>query len=188
MMPPPMTTTIAPGGIRYISSPDRQQAAGSVRAAVTASRPRGRGCTQAAGSATRSAKPPMRRARGHWETRPAAQAGQAPQPWDGSHATARPTSRGLTPRPTARTIPEYSCPITSGGCHGNSPWVAWMSVPQMPAASTPTTTSPGPATGSGASSTVKRLPPRHVATFMPVSRRSRAGRAHLSSQTSCMRP
>src|SRR4029453_8839947 len=75
-------------------------------------------------------------------------------------------SRRLTPRPTSRTMPLYSWPMTSGGVQGKSPWVAWMSVPQMPAACTSTSTSPGPATGSGASSTVKRLPPRHVASFM----------------------
>src|SRR5678816_1831690 len=41
-----------------------------------------------------------------------------------------------------------------------------MSVPQMPAACTSTSTSPGPACGSGTSSTVKRLPPRQVASFI----------------------
>ena len=59
-MPPPITSTLAPRGIGYISSPDRQHAAGSVSAAVTGSSPRGRGCSAATGSATRSAKPPTR--------------------------------------------------------------------------------------------------------------------------------
>ena len=79
-MPPPITSTVASRGIRYISSPDRQQAAGSASAAVTGSSPRGRGCVQESGSATRSAKPPTRVARGHWEMRRLAQAGHWPQP------------------------------------------------------------------------------------------------------------
>src|SRR6185369_6768097 len=76
------------------------------------------------------------------------------------------TRRRFTPRPTSRTMPVYSWPSTIGGDQGNSPCVAWTSVPQMPAACTSTTTSPGPATGSGASSRVKRSPPRHVASFI----------------------
>src|SRR5205814_3924031 len=68
--------------------------------------------------------------------------------------------------PTEVMTPVYSWPSTSGGFHGNSPCVAWMSVPQMPAACTATTTCLGPATGSGASSTLNRGPPRQVATFM----------------------
>ena len=67
--------------------------------------------------------------RGHWLTRRASHSAHAPHPYDGSQATARPTSARLTPRPTARTTPVYSWPITSGGVHGNNPWVAWMSVP-----------------------------------------------------------
>ena len=143
-MPPPMTSTVAPRGMAKVSSPARQHAAGSVMAAVTGSSPSGMGCTQLAGSATRSAKPPIRDAFGHCEMRPASQAEHSPQPYDGSHATVRPRSRLLTPRPTSRTTPEYSWPSTRGGVHGNSPWVAWMSVPQMPAAWTDTTTCPGP--------------------------------------------
>ena len=79
-MPPPITTTVALRGIAYISSPERQHAAGSVSAAVTGSRPRGSGCTQWAGSATRSAKPPTRVAAGHWLIRPAPHAAHVPQP------------------------------------------------------------------------------------------------------------
>ena len=79
-MPPPITTTVAPFGMSNISRPDRQQAAGSVSAAVTGSRPRGSGCTQCAGSATRSAKPPTRVAPAHWLMRPAAHSAHAPQP------------------------------------------------------------------------------------------------------------
>src|SRR4051812_8946278 len=166
MMPPPITTTVAPRGMANISRPDRQQAAGSVSAAVTGSRARGSGCTQCAGSATRSAKPPTRVAPAHWLMRPAAHSAHAPQPKDGSQATARPTRRGLTPRPTDVMTPVYSWPSTSGGFHGKRPCVAWMSVPQMPAACTATTTCLGPAIGSGASSTLNRAPPRQVATFM----------------------
>ncbi len=79
-MPPPITSTVASRGMENISSPDRQQAAGSASAAVTGSSPRGRECAHASGSATRSAKPPTRVARGHWEMRPFAQAAHWPQP------------------------------------------------------------------------------------------------------------
>ena len=79
-MPPPRTSTVAARGIVYISRPARQQEAGSVSAPVTGSSPAGNGWTQAAGSATRSAKPPTRVARGHWLTRPASHAVHAPQP------------------------------------------------------------------------------------------------------------
>jgi hypothetical protein len=72
-MPHPITTTIAPRRIRDISSPSRQQAAGSARAAVLGSSPSGRGCTQCRGSATRSAKPPTRTACWHWLMRLARQ-------------------------------------------------------------------------------------------------------------------
>ena len=165
-MPPPITSTVAPRGIGNFSRPARQHAVGSVIAAVMGSRPRGSACTARAGSATRSAKPPTRTHFGHWLTRPAAHSAHAPQPYEGSQPTTRPTSVRLTPRPTSRTTPVYSCPSTSGGCQGKRPCVAWMSVPQMPAAWTATTTWPGPATGSGAGSIVKRFSPRHVATFI----------------------
>ena len=79
-MPPPITSTLAPRGIGYISSPDRQHAAGSVSAAVTGSSPRGRGCSAATGSATRSAKPPTRVARAHCEIRPSAHSAHLPHP------------------------------------------------------------------------------------------------------------
>src|SRR5262250_2131949 len=191
MMPPPMTSTVAPRGISKVSRPARQQAAGSVRAAVTGSSPSGSGCTQLTGSATRSAKPPTRVARGHCDVRPASQAEHSPQPCDGSQATRRPSRRLLTPRPTSCTTPEYSWPSTSGGVHGKRPWVAWMSVPQMPAACTDTTTWPGPAAGSGASSMVKRVSPCQVATFMtpsasrvrpePLDREAVACRAHVAA-------
>ena len=69
-MPPPITTTVALRGIGNISSPERQQAAGSASAAVTGSSPWGSGCTQSTGSATRSAKPPTRVALAHWLMRP----------------------------------------------------------------------------------------------------------------------
>src|SRR5215510_5284527 len=119
-----------------------------------------------AGSATRSEKPPTRTQSGHWLTRPAAHAMHLPQPYEGSQPTARPTRLLGTPRPTSRTTPVYSWPSTSGGFHGNNPCVACTSVPQMPAAWTSTTTCPGPASGSGAVSIVKRLSPCQVATFI----------------------
>ena len=179
MMPPPITTTVALRGIVNISSPERQHEAGSASAAVTGSSPFGSGCTQSSGSAARSAKPPTRVALAHWLMRPCLQCRHAPQPKLGSQATARPMSRRLTPRPTSRTTPEYSWPMIMGGVHGKRPWVACTSVPQMPAAATSTTTCPGPATGSGASSRVKRLPPRQVATFTGA-RRRRASRTAAS--------
>ena len=80
MMPPPMTRTAAPRGIRNVSRPARQQAVGSVIAAVIGSRPRGSAWTLRAGSATRSAKPPTRTHWAHWLTRPAAHAAHFPQP------------------------------------------------------------------------------------------------------------
>ena len=80
-MPPPITTTVALRGIRNISSPERQQEAGSASAAVTGSSPFGSGCTQSTGSAARSAKPPTRVALAHWLMRPfrAVQARAAPE-------------------------------------------------------------------------------------------------------------
>src|SRR5262245_34361844 len=62
--------------------------------------------------------------------------------------------------------PVYSWPITSGGFHGKSPWVACTSVPQMPAVWTLTSTWPGPAVGSGTSSRVKWFSPCQVAALM----------------------
>ena len=140
MMPPPITTTVALRGILNISSPERQQDAGSASAAVTGSSPFGSGCTQASGRAARSAKPPTRVALAHWLMRPFLQCRHVPHPKLGSHATACPRSRRLTPRPTSRTTPEYSWPMIMGGVHGKRPWVACTSVPQMPAAATSTTT------------------------------------------------
>ena len=182
MIPPPMTTTVASRGIVNISSPERQQEAGSASAAVTASSPFGSECTQSAGSIARSAKPPTRVACAHWLIRPCLQCRHSPQPYEGSQATARPTSLRLTPRPTSRITPAYSWPITIGGVHGKRPWVACTSVPQIPAAVTSTTTCPGPATGSGASSKVNRIPPRQVATFTGEGR-SRAARTSASPRS-----
>ena len=51
MMPPPITTTVAPRRILAISSPSRQQAAGSARAAVARSSPSGGAGARSAGEA-----------------------------------------------------------------------------------------------------------------------------------------
>src|SRR5437899_486175 len=80
MMPPPITSTVAPRGILNVSRPARQQAVGSVIAAVIGSRPRGSEWTLRAGKATHSAKPPTRTHCGHWLTRPAAHSAHFPQP------------------------------------------------------------------------------------------------------------
>jgi hypothetical protein len=80
MMPPPITSTVASFGMRTISRPDRQHAAGSVSAAVTGDRPSGIACTAWVGRATRSAKPPARVRRGQWLTRPTWHSGHSPQP------------------------------------------------------------------------------------------------------------
>ena len=105
---PASMSTVASRGIGYISRPERQHAAGSVSAAVTGSSFGGRGWTARAGRATRSLKPPTRTHFAHWLIRPIAQSRHSPQPYEGSHATARPTIDFATPRPTSVTTPVYS--------------------------------------------------------------------------------
>ena len=80
MMPPPITSTVASRGIRYISSPEGRPAGGGLRRRRGDGIDRGEGCVHESGSATRSAKPPTRVARGRWEIRPFAQAAHWPQP------------------------------------------------------------------------------------------------------------
>ena len=79
-MPPPITTTVASRGIRNISSPDRQQAAGSAREALARSSPLGSGWSLPIGRTTRSAKPPTLVQRAHWLSSPARHSVHSPHP------------------------------------------------------------------------------------------------------------
>ena len=68
-----------------------------------------------------------------------------------SDVTRAPAHAPSTPRPSSATTPQSSWPIVTGGTHGYSPASMCRSVPQIPAASSSITTSPGPATASGRS-------------------------------------
>ena len=93
MMPPPSTSTVAPLGMRNVSRPARQHAAGSVIAAVTGSRTPATREPPRVGSTTRSAKPPAASEPNDSGSRGAPRhSGHSPHPQLGSQATARPIS------------------------------------------------------------------------------------------------
>ncbi len=84
--------------------------------------------------------------------RPARHQRQAPQVEKNvSEVTRAPAQAASTPLPRSATTPQNSCPIVTGGTLGYSPASMCRSVPQMPAASSSITTSPGPALTSGRS-------------------------------------
>src|SRR5438309_7267828 len=83
-----------------------------------------------------------------------------------------------TPSPTSETIPTASCPIT-GGAAVYVPRIFSRSDPHSPHARIDTTISPGPASGTGTSSTTRPPVPRRSAAF--TARRERGARHKTSA-------
>ena len=174
MMPPPITTTVASRGIVNISSPERQQDGRLGERGGDRIEPlRQRMHAVAPGSAARSAKPPTRVALAHWLIRPsrAVQARAAPE---ARLAGDRPADE--SPADAATDLAHHARVLVAHH-HRRGPREEALGRVHVGAADargadTSTTTCPGPATGSGASSRVKRLPPRQVATFTAAPRRS----------------
>ena len=127
-MPPPITSTVAPRRIRTISSPARQQAAGSARAAVRGIEPFGQGVHAVPREDDALGEAAHPHGLGHWLTRPARHsvAGAAPVVRLAGDRAPHEASGSRRGRPPS-TVPLYSCPITRGGVRGKSPWVAWTS-------------------------------------------------------------
>ena len=92
--------------------------------------------------------------------------------------TRSPTAKGA-PGPASTTSPAGSCPSTTGA--RGSWYQAMRSLPQSPQARTRTTSSPGPATGSGRSSSAIRPPPWYTAarTLPGYGRRAGEPRRHV---------
>jgi len=80
----------------------------------------------------------------HSTGRPSAQGWQLPQPGTKSMTTWSPTSRSVTPSPSAWITPAASWPSTMGVSRGRSPLMMDRSEWHTPAAATLTSTSPGP--------------------------------------------
>ena len=81
----------------------------------------------------------------------------------------RSPSRKRPERGGFATVPAISWPKIRGPAR--SPfWIFFMSVPQMPQASTRTSISAGPASGTGTSSIRRSPAPRHTAAFMSKTR------------------
>src|SRR3954451_3241165 len=86
-------------------------------------------------------------------------------------ATRSPTARSSTSGPSFSTIPTPSWPGMNGGVGftGPSPWAAWVSVWDRALGSKRTSTSPGPASGTGTSVTSSgRVKSVTTAAFMVV--------------------
>lgn len=90
----------------------------------------------------------------HWEGLPSRQRRQCPHLGDGPPTTSWPTAQPSTPSPTSTITPEYSWPAMNPGLWAHPSRSMWMSDPQIPQWSTSIRTWPGPATGTGRSSTV----------------------------------
>ena len=120
-------------------------ARGSTRAAVSQVMPSGMSCTAAAGTATRSAKPPAQvhahaaRARGTARGAPRRHRSHRPQLSSGFTTTRRPSG----------VSPANSCPMISGGLRKPTLRKPCSSLPQMPLARTVTAPSPPGAAGVG---------------------------------------
>src|SRR4051812_6097127 len=84
---------------------------------------------------------------------------------DGSTATRSPTATSFTSDPISTTTPANSWPGITGSVGANSPWRMCRSVPHSPQADTSTTTSRGPAFGSGTSVTSSRPMPVITTAF-----------------------
>ena len=116
------------------------------RAASRPSSQSGMRCRLRAGTSRRGANPPstnepIDRRSGHRLMRPSRHQRQRPQVEKYVSVTMRaPRHDSSTPSPRSATTPETSCPIVTGGCEAYSPSKMWTSVPQMPAATTSTTT------------------------------------------------
>src|SRR6266566_3076727 len=147
-----------------MSRPCTAQDSGSTSAPQGRGISRGRRNALADGTATNSAQAPFAdptpiafqfSQRLKW---PARHCRHVPSNKDGSTATKSPAFRLPTPAPSATTSPENSCPGTIGYRVGaNSPRRTWMSVPQIPQASTLTTTSPSLGEGSSIFLTCRSL-------------------------------
>src|SRR6266566_8223632 len=147
-----------------MSRPCTAQDSGSTSAPQGRGISRGRRNALADGTATNSAQAPFAdptpiafqfSQRLKW---PARHCRHVPSNKDGSTATKSPAFRLPTPAPSATTSPENSCPGTIGYRVGaNSPRSTWMSVPQIPQASTLTTTSPSLGEGSSIFLTFRSL-------------------------------
>ena len=133
------------------SDPDRAASGSSTRAARP-SPPRGRpasprcgaGCARERAAAARTRRPRTSRstrARDRGSIRPSWHQRQRPHVEKYVSVTIRaPRHDSSTPSPRSATTPETSCPIVTGGREAYSPSKMWTSVPQIPAATTSTTT------------------------------------------------
>src|SRR5262245_17236030 len=177
--PAPTTATREPSRTPARRWPRRMQASGSISVAASSPRPSGSSSTsaRALGSGTRksSASPPgsIRVSRNVAQSvwRPARQSPQAKHGTWWWTNTRRP-GRTAAPAPAATTSPTGSWPSTTGA---RGSWYQLIrSLPQRPQARIRTTSSPGPATGSGRSSTAMRPAPWYTA--------ARTGRCYFAAR------
>src|SRR5690348_4466538 len=112
---------------------------------------------------------------------PCRQRSQIPHARIERRTTRSPPSNRRVSGPTSTTSPVASWPMTTPTRRRPvAPTNPWTSEPQIPDARTATTTSPGPATGSGRSSSGIDWGPRDTSAFTPSVRRAlRAGRPQL---------
>ena len=141
-----MTRPVARYGMSSISTPDRQQAAGSVKG--------GRLKVERLWNLNRRAgrdggvlgEVPVRKRRLVFAAANAPVAAVPALVAVRRMVDANPLSDPLSsrhPSPTSTIIPELSCPSICGGSFGKRPCVTWTSVPQMPVVSISTSTYPG---------------------------------------------
>ncbi len=145
--PGPTTSTSSPAPIRGGSRRQLQtQASGSANAAAALGSHSGTRWRPRAGTSSRAAKAPstaepIERRSGQRFTRPERQCAHVPHVEKYvSETTRAPSQAGSTPSPTSATTPHTSWPIVTGGRDRNSSSTMCRSVPQMPAASTASTT------------------------------------------------
>src|SRR6266480_3705840 len=156
-----------------MSSPWTAHDSGSTRAPQSRGISAGRRKALAAGTATNSADAPFAEPTpiafqfSHRLKWPARHCRQEPSNSDGSTATKSPTLRFFTPAARSTTSPQNSWPGTMGYFVGsNSPRRTWMSVPQIPHASTLTTTSSAFGVGSAIFLIVSSLGESMTTAFM----------------------
>ena len=156
--PAPSTTTVPGSASGLRRNAWMQVASGSASTASSGSSPSSTRWTQRTGTATSSPKPPGRvppTSSRSWQTfsSPERQLRQTPHGTCGFTATRRPTRPSL-PAAASTTSPTSSCPMISGGARrGLRVATPWTSLPQIPARSTLTSTSPARGAGSSTSRT-----------------------------------